>query len=87
MRRGSPLPIPNREVKSACVNGTAICGRVDRRLSLKSSSVMMRIFFAYKLRQLVLSRPKRRDGRVVRRFSLKSSSRSKKRDGDFFVLY
>ena len=33
-RRGSPLPIPNREVKPACADGTAICGRVCRRLSL-----------------------------------------------------
>ena len=32
MRRGSPLPIPNREVKPACADGTAICGRVCRRL-------------------------------------------------------
>jgi hypothetical protein len=34
LRRGSPLPIPNREVKPACADGTAICGRVCRRLSL-----------------------------------------------------
>ena len=32
LRRGSPLPIPNREVKPACADGTAICGRVCRRL-------------------------------------------------------
>ena len=36
LRRGSPLPIPNREVKPACADGTAICGRVCRRLSLKN---------------------------------------------------
>ena len=36
LRRGSPLPIPNREVKPACADGTAICGRVCRRLSLVS---------------------------------------------------
>ena len=34
LRRGSPLPIPNREVKPACADGTAVCGRVCRRLSL-----------------------------------------------------
>ena len=33
LRRGSPLPIPNREVKPACADGTAFCGRVCRRLS------------------------------------------------------
>ena len=32
LRRGSPLPIPNREVKPDCADGTAICGRVCRRL-------------------------------------------------------
>ena len=36
LRRGSPLPIPNREVKPACADGTAICGRVCRRLSFKN---------------------------------------------------
>ena len=30
-RRGPPLPIPNREVKPACADGTAIRGRVGRR--------------------------------------------------------
>jgi hypothetical protein len=35
LRRGSPLPIPNREVKPACADGTAICGRVCRRLLFK----------------------------------------------------
>ena len=24
----TPLPIPNREVKTVCADGTAICGRV-----------------------------------------------------------
>ena len=36
LRRGSPLPIPNREVKPACADGTAICGRVCRRLSFEN---------------------------------------------------
>ena len=36
LRRGSPLPIPNREVKPDCADGTAICGRVCRRLSFKN---------------------------------------------------
>ena len=36
LRRGSPLPIPNRVVKPACADGTAICGRVCRRLSLEN---------------------------------------------------
>ena len=32
-----PLPIPNREVKPACADGTAMqCGRVGRRLLLKT---------------------------------------------------
>ena len=35
LRRGSPLPIPNRVVKPACADGTAICGRVCRRLSFE----------------------------------------------------
>ena len=33
-----PLPIPNREVKSACADGTAMqCGRVGGRLLLDKS--------------------------------------------------
>ena len=36
LRRGSPLPIPNREVKPVCADGTAICGRVCRCLFLES---------------------------------------------------
>ena len=36
LRRGSPLPIPNREVKPACADGTAICGRVCRCLSFRN---------------------------------------------------
>lgn len=32
-RQGSPLPIPNREVKPACADGTATRGRVGRRQS------------------------------------------------------
>ena len=31
-QRGSPLPIPNREVKPVSADGTANCGRVCRRL-------------------------------------------------------
>ena len=34
--RVPPLPIPNREVKPACADGTAMqCGRVGSRLLLK----------------------------------------------------
>ena len=44
LRRGSPLPIPNREVKPACADGTAICGRVCRRLSLKTLFLTKRGF-------------------------------------------
>eukprot|EP01035_Chromulina_nebulosa_P028724 gene28724-37965_t len=45
LRRGSPLPIPNREVKPACADGTAICGRVCRRLSLWNPSLKKLGFF------------------------------------------
>ena len=45
MRRGSPLPIPNREVKPACADGTAICGRVCRRLSFENPSSIDEGFF------------------------------------------
>ena len=38
LRRGSPLPIPNRVVKPACADGTAICGRVCHRLSFENPS-------------------------------------------------
>ena len=43
-----PLPIPNREVKTASADGTAIlCGRVGRRHSLNSSIPLLgwRFFF------------------------------------------
>ena len=42
-----PLPIPNREVKTACADGTAFtCGRVGRRLSFYTSdSFLSRRFF------------------------------------------
>lgn len=34
-----PLPIPNREVKPACADGTALqCGRVGGRLLLQTGS-------------------------------------------------
>ena len=46
MRRGSPLPIPNREVKPDCADGTAVCGRVCHRLSLILIIDLMRIFYA-----------------------------------------
>jgi hypothetical protein len=46
LRRGSPLPIPNREVKPACADGTAVCGRVCRRLLFKILIMyLMGIFF------------------------------------------
>ena len=45
LRRGSPLPIPNREVKPACADGTAICGRVCRRLSFENPSSIDEGFF------------------------------------------
>jgi hypothetical protein len=45
LRRGSPLPIPNRVVKPACADGTAICGRVCRRLSLWNPSFFKLGFF------------------------------------------
>ena len=48
LRRGSPLPIPNREVKPACADGTAICGRVCRRLSLLSPSFFKLGLFFYR---------------------------------------
>ena len=46
MRRGSPLPIPNREVKPACADGTVTYGRVGRRqFLLKASSEQLEAFF------------------------------------------
>ena len=50
----SPLPIPNREVKPTCANGTAvICGRVGRRQPLqRTSSEMMRFFCLYQLHSI-----------------------------------
>ena len=48
LRRGSPLPIPNREVKPACADGTAICGRVCRRLSLLNPNLDRLGFFFYR---------------------------------------
>ena len=47
LRRGSPLPIPNRVVKPACADGTAICGRVCRRLSLLNPNLYRLGFFFY----------------------------------------
>jgi hypothetical protein len=52
-----PLPIPNREVKTASADGTAFtCGRVGRRHSLIASDSLLsrRLFFAINL-QLKLS--------------------------------
>ena len=47
-----PLPIPNREVKPTCADGTAMqCGRVGRRLLSNNNS---RDFRAYALRSLFL---------------------------------
>ncbi len=47
MRRGSPLPIPNREVKPACADGTAICGRVCRRLFLWKACLKRQAFLFF----------------------------------------
>src|SRR5436190_16724687 len=55
LRRGSPLPIPNREVKPACADGTAICGRVCRRLSFENPvSYETGFFVLYYFRRLKL---------------------------------
>ena len=47
----SPLPIPNREVKPTCADGTAMqCGRVGSRLLLNRSledSNIFRGFFVF----------------------------------------
>ena len=41
-----PLPIPNREVKLACADGTAYCGRVgSRQLQKGLSADAGRLFF------------------------------------------
>ena len=43
-----PLPIPNREVKPTCADGTAIqCGRVGRRLLSMKSLRFRKIFEAF----------------------------------------
>ena len=55
-----PLPLPNREVKTASADGTAIlCGRVGRRHSLNSSDSLLsrRFFFALKNYQTYNTRP------------------------------
>ena len=40
-----PLPIPTREVKPTCADGTAMqCGRVGSRLLLQSSALMTEMF-------------------------------------------
>ncbi len=40
-----PLPIPNREVKPACADGTAMqCGRVGGRLLLNSKPQISKDF-------------------------------------------
>ena len=48
-----PLPIPNREVKLTCADGTAMqCGRVGSRLLLLRASDFerfLRLFFYYLL--------------------------------------
>ena len=45
-RRGSPLPIPNREVKPDSADGTTVtCGRVCRCQSSKSPLVSRGLFF------------------------------------------
>ena len=44
LRRCSPLPIPNREVKPACADGTAMqCGRVGGRLLLEARVLRIEI--------------------------------------------
>ena len=47
--RVPPLPIPNREVKPACADGTAMqCGRVGSRLLSNTESfriIVLRLFF------------------------------------------
>ena len=47
--RVPPLPIPNREVKPACADGTAMqCGRVGSRLLSNTESFrikVLRLFF------------------------------------------
>ena len=42
-RKVSPLTIPNREVKPFSADGTAICGRVCRRLLYKNRIIRKRI--------------------------------------------
>ena len=40
-----PLPIPNREVKPTCADGTAMqCGRVGSRLLLQRSALKTEMF-------------------------------------------
>ena len=49
-QRGSPLPIPNREVKPVSADGTAICGRVCHRLSFKTLALSCKgLFFLHNL--------------------------------------
>ena len=69
LRRGSPLPIPNREVKPACADGTAICGRVCRRLSLEPQLFKLGFFFLMERRV----RPSGSDRRLCFACSVKAS--------------
>ena len=49
-RRGSPLTIPNREVKPVCADGTAVTGgRVGRCLLLKDLYMIVGVFFFRKI--------------------------------------
>ena len=52
-----PLPIPNREVKPTCADGTAMqCGRVGSRLLLQSSALKTEMFSGlFRLEEIAVS--------------------------------
>ncbi len=69
LRRGSPLPIPNREVKSDCADGTAVMWEsmsppfLVESLSEKTGFLVFKRFGAVvdSCRRLFLTRAKRTD--------------------------
>ena len=57
--RVPPLPIPNREVKPACADGTAMqCGRVGSRLlsNKRASEIISEALFFVWVRGIILEK-------------------------------
>ena len=66
MRRGSPLPIPNRVVKPACADGTAVMWEsMSSPFFMKLQLEKVGVFFVYRIDLFALKGS-------VRRFLLKT---------------